>query len=1395
MTTIGQYVRLDTEAGFRNDVQLDAYDKSHNLSLLKSYLFTSTAPDGWSSSLGILGTLIDTFNNGRLENRIVTIANYGHGKSHLALALANYFGRQYGSEELKVLLGKIETTVHDRAEASKYVSFKQNGGKHLIVRLRGDVAGSMRSQFIHELEQALDADPKTQGTRMPFWFNEAESLLTKLSGENLDKANDYLHQYNLDVPELIENVRARKMEVYDQCVEAIRAAYGFAPDLGSEVSLKQILNWAVRKFCDTDKPFRGILILFDEFSLYLYNYVARNSANELQDLMNGVADNHQKVIFLAFSQQDPIEYVKTFVPKGMLLDTILKELNRIPRKMLLYSLMESVIDSYLYQDDKLWDALFITPGNKGWFTSACDITFDAFPSRYKTTLRWRYEDFRETVAKGCFPLHPMTTALLCNVKFQAVSGKQDPRTVLGFVLDQLGQRQDQLLTVDDRINWIFPVELVDFFNDQLSGERYRLYDNARRMLGPDALDKQKNALKALLLHDIAEMRGGYQEQVDLIAAMAGIESGMAKGILKQMAEQRIIRQDPITRKFSFWSGSLDISDYDQVIQDKITNTSLDKSDIQKLGSIQLSSIPVPVEWGKPDDWAAKSVMMLAKDFTVENVGKEILGYKANTNGINAADRGIVFWILAKTSAELNAFTTTAHTILDQATVDKPSVPVLVILPRDASPNLMAALIRHKALLSFKRDEQEKYKEMYTQDAALVNANISKEIRNLSYDNQSLTIFRPRSAYLTTSSFSSSLIGIGQANISSVLTRVYESAYKFSPPEFYTQYAEGGINLKNAVKLLAGVLMANGMNGHSEVIETNAMVKQMIDNFLISKWGLLNPVTKHIQPPTNARMQAAWKVMDDTFCPNNGEVSVQSTLITLLNSPYGYDYNTLTLLFSAWFGYNVKDLKVSIGQRKKTHADVIRMVDAGPKDFLGKICVTEKLYLARQDLSEFEKKVLDAISLVDRGNLSVQQAEEMLPDLEKYLADDRFDEVRRSQAQSAQQFLLAAIEQAKRHYDEAEKIKRNAAKTRDLNELLSLQGDISSLPSCIIVLPNGPKRTELLASVNERLKTVVEERCQQAQGLDNLYNYGYHQKQLESLQTQLKKEHLTSLAERVGQALQALDVQKTRLERVTEEKSLRQTIDVIDYHFAGLQKLYEYRDQLKAMQDLPDAVAALRNNKLTFVQLKIEEIESGAQTLLVEFNRVTTLKQLNSWYNRFHLYRQRVEETSIEKEFEATAKACEQLRNAFDDLVNIDNAPINKPADVTELQNKLEGLEKKYRSTSFAGMQLIFKKSQTLLDQRYARLVEDAGRALAVIESDFLSRKQPPHLLMQRLEVRPVFLAEDCADNWDALKARVKAKMDEDTVEDIVQRFVAIGDLQKQAECAKRLLQILKQKGE
>ena len=415
----------------------------------------------------VLLSAIQTFLNERLENRSVVIANFGHGKSHLALAIANYFGRSADSEAFKTVLEKINKAFSGSSNAKTYQQFKEGRGDFIIVRLRGDVPGSLREQFLTNLEKALSEHQISKDHRLPGWYAKAEKYLRGLEGQELKKANAFLEKFELDVPMLIQNVKRKQDSAYDRFVNlfAHLDENHFKPDMGGELSLAEAVEWTVRQFCGEGK-LGGVVVLFDEFSLYITNYAQRSAAGDLQDLLNGVDKCRGKAVFMAFAQQDPITVAQNaFMSAGSdQRESLLKELTRIPQKHILHSLMESVINSYLEQPKEKWQRFIQEKNVSILISQATNVAFEQFRVRY-AKLGWsRIEKFEETVTMGCFPLHPITTAMLCNLQFQnSVTASGTPRNILGFILDQLDQLQEKLAIVGTRINWVLPIYLVDYF--------------------------------------------------------------------------------------------------------------------------------------------------------------------------------------------------------------------------------------------------------------------------------------------------------------------------------------------------------------------------------------------------------------------------------------------------------------------------------------------------------------------------------------------------------------------------------------------------------------------------------------------------------------------------------------------------------------------------------------------------------------------------------------------------------------------------------------------------------------------------------------------------------------------------------------------------------------------
>ena len=131
---------------------------------------------------------------------------------------------------------------------------------------------------------------------IPFWYHNAEQWLNGLRGDDRQKAETFLAAQYTDLPSLLAGLR--RQGAYDQVRELAKHVTGVYPDFGREISLEDLVVWAVDEVC---KPKRlgGLLVLFDEFSLFLQKYVALSSAGKLQELLNGVSKRQGKSVFLA----------------------------------------------------------------------------------------------------------------------------------------------------------------------------------------------------------------------------------------------------------------------------------------------------------------------------------------------------------------------------------------------------------------------------------------------------------------------------------------------------------------------------------------------------------------------------------------------------------------------------------------------------------------------------------------------------------------------------------------------------------------------------------------------------------------------------------------------------------------------------------------------------------------------------------------------------------------------------------------------------------------------------------------------------------------------------------------------------------------------------------------
>src|SRR5690606_443918 len=151
------------------------------------------------------------------------------------------------------------------------------------------------------------------------------------------------------------------------------------------------------------------------------------------------------------------------------------------------------------------------------------------------------------------------------------------------------------------------------------------------------------------------------------------------------------------------------------------------------------------------------------------------------------------------------------------------------------------------------------------------------------------------------------------SVESLLETVFKRAFERGPGEFFTQYRTSNSRFIDAVKLVASHLVTDSMLAAAPTLRnSNPIAHDLVEKFLRSgKWGVLHSRLGLQVPSTDSRLWHGWQLLEAQTPRGATGVQVQPILTTLLNPPYGFDSQTLTLLFSAWYGYYRSELELSV----------------------------------------------------------------------------------------------------------------------------------------------------------------------------------------------------------------------------------------------------------------------------------------------------------------------------------------------------------------------------------------------------------------------------------------------------------------------------------------------------
>jgi hypothetical protein len=468
---IKELVKLNTNAEFFSDVQLRWFwEPEKNAKLAKGYIFTRQASDNRKSTVDALDAVRFALTDPGSDNRILFLATFGQGKTHLALAMANFFAKPPESPEVKCLVESLKRAYNGSAAINNFTDLKDRNPKHLVVCLQGDEGGfDLASYFVREVERSLSADLSASGGMLPLWFKTALETIDKSVAPHQAKADAFLSALEMDLPQLRERLKKKDASLYDVVCDLIQHVTGVPPNLGPRLALHNLVSYVCSEYCGPGKPYAGLIVLFDEFNAFMNAYSKRDTAGTpLQDLLNGIANNRETSVFVGFAQRDPMTIVNALTPTNR--DALTVEMSRIPqdRRIHLFNNLETVLDAYIGADEEKLRSELESAGAWPVLEDAEDAALMLFSRRYDRELKWNLAAFRRNVTIGCFPLHPLTTALLCSVDL-AETGN-NARGLLQFVLTSQYSIEEQPVATVGGPTWICATRMVDWFMKTLCSE-------------------------------------------------------------------------------------------------------------------------------------------------------------------------------------------------------------------------------------------------------------------------------------------------------------------------------------------------------------------------------------------------------------------------------------------------------------------------------------------------------------------------------------------------------------------------------------------------------------------------------------------------------------------------------------------------------------------------------------------------------------------------------------------------------------------------------------------------------------------------------------------------------------------------------------------------------------
>ena len=396
----------------------------------------------------------------------LSIAGYGTGKSHLALTLASLLDEPSGASAACVL---SSIRAADETIGSEVQAILQEAKQKpcLVVALNGmqsfDLTAEVTRQVVRRvLDRGLDSKPFED---LRPRFGQAASLIRMSNAEVVGELSAFC---GLDrVEDVLVALEQQDEHLYGK-VHDFFASRGMTIRALAGESVRDVLDVAVREYCGEGKPFRSLLVLFDEFGRYTEFATVRShiaGSGALQDLFEVIQSHEGVASFVGFIQFELNAYVQRIAPEYR--NEILRYVTRYQaaKRVYLSINLETLLASLLEKrQPKELEVRFDSGEARRDTVAIMQRLRRWFPQSANHRLWTDAEEFHEVIRRGCWPLSALSTWFLF---YLASAGKHlQERSALALLGDAIARHEQRTVPAD--LDWALAP--VDLWSDALPQE-------------------------------------------------------------------------------------------------------------------------------------------------------------------------------------------------------------------------------------------------------------------------------------------------------------------------------------------------------------------------------------------------------------------------------------------------------------------------------------------------------------------------------------------------------------------------------------------------------------------------------------------------------------------------------------------------------------------------------------------------------------------------------------------------------------------------------------------------------------------------------------------------------------------------------------------------------------